>query len=170
MRHYYRCTECLGVAVMERYMTAGLQCDCGSTSWEYMGRVVQDRLVRNESTVPCDARCTEARGPSCDCSCGGKYHGSGLVVEVLVDVGSVRRVKTREDVERRRRIAEEWRALRAEARAAYEALRHRNIPEEFRARVLLGLALRTAQSARTHKRRMKRLREALALYAPRPGQ
>lgn len=24
----------------------------------------------------CDARCTSARGPSCDCSCGGKNHGS----------------------------------------------------------------------------------------------
>ncbi len=29
---------------------------------------------RNES-VPCDARCTGARGHSCECSCGGKHHG-----------------------------------------------------------------------------------------------
>ena len=25
--------------------------------------------------VPCDARCTGARGHSCDCSCGGANHG-----------------------------------------------------------------------------------------------
>lgn len=31
-------------------------------------------------TVPehkCDARCTSARGHVCNCSCGGKNHGSG---------------------------------------------------------------------------------------------
>jgi hypothetical protein len=31
--------------------------------------------VREE--VKCDARCTGARGHSCDCSCGGRNHGSG---------------------------------------------------------------------------------------------
>lgn len=25
----------------------------------------------------CDARCTHAKGHVCDCSCGGKYHGTG---------------------------------------------------------------------------------------------
>ena len=25
--------------------------------------------------IPCDARCTGARGHSCQCSCGGKNHG-----------------------------------------------------------------------------------------------
>jgi hypothetical protein len=24
---------------------------------------------------PCDARCTNARGHNCECSCGGKNHG-----------------------------------------------------------------------------------------------
>lgn len=27
--------------------------------------------------IPCDARCTEAKGHRCECSCGGKNHGSG---------------------------------------------------------------------------------------------
>lgn len=27
----------------------------------------------------CDARCTSAKGHSCECSCGGKNHGSGGV-------------------------------------------------------------------------------------------
>lgn len=25
---------------------------------------------------PCDGRCTSAKGPNCDCSCGGQNHGS----------------------------------------------------------------------------------------------
>jgi hypothetical protein len=28
--------------------------------------------------VKCDGRCTHAKGPNCDCSCGGKNHGSQL--------------------------------------------------------------------------------------------
>ena len=32
-------------------------------------------VARVQADVPCDARCTGARGHSCDCSCGGKNHG-----------------------------------------------------------------------------------------------
>jgi len=28
----------------------------------------------------CDARCTEAKGFQCECACGGKNHGQGLLV------------------------------------------------------------------------------------------
>ena len=27
----------------------------------------------------CDAKCHNATSPVCDCMCGGRYHGSGLV-------------------------------------------------------------------------------------------
>jgi hypothetical protein len=30
--------------------------------------------IKNES-VPCDGRCTGARGHNCECSCGGANHG-----------------------------------------------------------------------------------------------
>lgn len=44
--------------------------DCGATV----------RLKRLEGThkpeVPCDARCTNAKGPNCECSCGGANHGA----------------------------------------------------------------------------------------------
>jgi hypothetical protein len=30
--------------------------------------------------VPCNARCTGARGPNCECQCGGKNHGAGNVM------------------------------------------------------------------------------------------
>ena len=34
-------------------------------------------------TVPCDARCTEARGHKCECSCGGANHGAGAQLSYL---------------------------------------------------------------------------------------
>jgi len=31
----------------------------------------------NPSKHKCDARCVNAKGHSCECSCGGQFHGSG---------------------------------------------------------------------------------------------
>jgi hypothetical protein len=31
---------------------------------------------RRRDAVPCDVRCTSAKGSSCECSCGGANHGS----------------------------------------------------------------------------------------------
>lgn len=39
----------------------------------YPLRALQGRTVE---TIKCDARCTGAHGPKCDCSCGGKNHGA----------------------------------------------------------------------------------------------
>lgn len=48
---------------------AGLCDSCGRPmAWGYL----QARLVES---VKCGARCTHARGHSCDCSCGGANHG-----------------------------------------------------------------------------------------------
>ena len=35
-----------------------------------------DYKVANPSLHKCDARCTTATGHKCECSCGGKFHGS----------------------------------------------------------------------------------------------
>lgn len=32
---------------------------------------------KNPSLHKCDARCRHAKGNSCECSCGGKFHGAG---------------------------------------------------------------------------------------------
>jgi hypothetical protein len=44
---------------------------CGKAmTWDWLqGFEVKD--------VPCDARCTGARGHTCECSCAGKNHGAG---------------------------------------------------------------------------------------------
>lgn len=42
------------------------------------GHCLEGRRVRGQhnASVPCDARCTGATGHQCECSCGGKNHGS----------------------------------------------------------------------------------------------
>ncbi len=34
----------------------------------------------SEGQRSCTARCYDAHGPSCDCVCGGRNHGKGLVL------------------------------------------------------------------------------------------
>lgn len=40
---------------------------------------VTRRILRkaNPSNHECDARCRNAKGFNCECSCGGKFHGAG---------------------------------------------------------------------------------------------
>lgn len=97
LRHYYRCTDCLSVAATEqklptetKHYTERVTAECGACggSIEYMGPVVRDRLVTDVKYLcPCDERCTGARGPNCDCSCGGANHGTGAMAEVVVTSG-----------------------------------------------------------------------------------
>ena len=51
-----------------------------------MGKVYGSHLVTVTLAPPCDGRCTNAQGPSCDCLCGGANHGSKKLVEVLKQV------------------------------------------------------------------------------------
>lgn len=39
--------------------------------------VAQRRIEGHRNETPCDARCTEAKGHKCECSCGGSNHGAG---------------------------------------------------------------------------------------------
>jgi hypothetical protein len=55
----------------------------------HMGEVKGQRLVKKELLTPCDARCTNAEGPHCDCQCQGANHGSRALVQVVKDVGGV---------------------------------------------------------------------------------
>lgn len=44
--------------------------------WKAINGVVSEKHV-------CDARCINAIGPNCECSCGGKNHGAGYSAEQL---------------------------------------------------------------------------------------
>ena len=88
-RIFYRCLDCLAVFAIE---TDGgmesLHCACGGNT-DCMGVVCGDSLQAEETRCACDARCTEARGPMCDCKCGGDNHGTGAVVTVTRRTGEV---------------------------------------------------------------------------------
>ena len=43
--------------------------DCGAST------LLEPVEGKHRADVPCDARCTGARGPRCECSCGGANHG-----------------------------------------------------------------------------------------------
>jgi len=82
-----------------------------------MGRTERARLVKDENGSPCDARCTHARGPSCECKCGGANHGSGLLVAVTLDQGGIPVAHVAPDA---RVKADQFRSLAASVRAGIE--------------------------------------------------
>lgn len=55
-----------------RYYAAGKCPACGL--WHLADRVIF--FQKNPSLHKCNAKCQAARGPNCECSCGGANHGS----------------------------------------------------------------------------------------------
>ena len=169
-RYYIRCRACLAVGAVEsdRIPAAG-SCACGGGRIEVMGRVSHRRLVHDGAESPCDARCTNARGPSCDCSCGGVNHGSKALIAVTYDAGAVPRYELQPDTGR----AEEYAIARAFAESRLERLNAGDIvarklrgdylaPGEFRAYLAIRRAhqaMRKIEGMRTHAGRLKSLRE-----------
>ena len=89
-RWYWKCRDCLGVGAVNESLPNGCRCGaCGGEMW-CMGQVMgTSRIGHTETRCACDARCTAAPGPNCDCRCGGENHGTGAVVQVDVVTGSV---------------------------------------------------------------------------------
>lgn len=125
-RYYVRCHDCLSVMVMASPQAPGrsMRFECGACGGglTLMGEVTRDgkRWARREVVSVCDARCTNAHGPSCDCTCGGRNHGSHLVVEVVRAEGRLPRM-TPVKVEQARALGEAYRAARDECRDAWGA-------------------------------------------------
>jgi hypothetical protein len=85
-----------------------------------MGKVIGlNKYGRLEQACACDARCTHASGPNCDCSCGGENHGKGTLVEIVIIDGTVRVTTPCEAKEAQR--GNEWREAVAAAKARLEA-------------------------------------------------
>lgn len=125
-RVYFKCRDCLEVAVIETEeravagMMPGTRCDCGGNLF-VMGQVCGTRIVVDGFKCPCDARCTHANGPDCECPCKGVNHGTGKVVPVVWDMGTAR-LKPRCDLAKRIRMVEDFRnaVLQAKQRADRE--------------------------------------------------
>ena len=98
-RHYWRCPDCLSVSVTEGKLDAlprdnwgrMLHCSLCSVRCEYMGvlNVSANVLQRFTDVCACNEICQAARGPSCSCKCGGKYHGQSISVTVVASVSGV---------------------------------------------------------------------------------
>lgn len=59
-----------------RYGFVGHPTD-GPDAWIPVDRTIE--YQRNPSLHKCDARCMHAKGRTCECSCGGKNHGLGII-------------------------------------------------------------------------------------------
>ena len=175
-RWFVRCADCLSVAAVE-VVRAGMLCGLCGGRVEEMGRVTRDRrgMVTAAYDAPaCDARCTHARGPSCDCPCGGANHGTGVTVPVVVTEGAPRVSMPLEG--KARRVAAEWRAelerVRA-TRAGRMSLAQRDGAwlggADYSLVMQYRRVLAHAKGLRTHKGRMaqlRRIQESGIAHAP----
>lgn len=163
-RYCYRCTDCLAVVFANEFKFNGGQCGACGGQIEFMGQVCRDRLVKKHEECACDGRCTHARGPSCECKCGGANHGTGATVFVTVDCGPVPRFNVRATSELTE-TSREWRWLLASVSAkrrrldlcqrAGEQLANREYQWLWRS----GAVISKAKKLRTHKARIKLLAE-----------
>lgn len=167
-RHCYRCADCLEVVFVDGDVHRQLECGVCGGRFECMGRVGRSgRLEVDHYECACDARCTGARGPQCDCQCGGVNHGTGRVVLVTSDAGAVPRAMPKDAAKANARVAE-WREVVAAIEAKLEALPKRTgayLPREAFMQTVeaqrLRRELRKLSTRRTHHGRMKAAAELL---------
>jgi hypothetical protein len=165
-RWFLRCADCLEIRSTEHDPTyMQVRCDCGGLV-SNMGRVTQaGTLIHQYERCACDGKCTHAKGPNCDCSCGGHNHGKGTLVCITIEGGSVPTVRGGDP-----KVAEEFRTAKAAAKSRFESM-------PFYADWMQGIyiprdawdRLRETQSAYnkarcylTHTRRMKALARVAA--------
>ena len=169
-RHFVRCCDCLAISAIEGRPPADLECECGGKVQD-MGAVKGERLAAWTSQTPCDARCTGARGPNCDCPCLGVNHGTGRLVTVQHDKGPVPRISSPSP----ERAAEYRAAFRAATEAHWsrygrliEAKRRGEWIADFssylEAQYYEGVIAKAARG-KTHGGRLKALRELAAVFS-----
>jgi hypothetical protein len=170
-RWFVRCTTCLAVsAVNESPNTGDWKCGICGGGFESMGRVERDRLIHEHEQAICDDRCTNARGPICNCKCGGQHHGSKRVVRVVRDAGPVPTVTPASGRDQARLNAEEYRGYRAAVLAELDPLLEQRragwleTPRYDRMRNLQA-AIRKAAEARDHSARMRALRAVVPIQS-----
>lgn len=161
---FVRCTDCLSVAsVTERPCAYTWTCAACDGRIEIMGRVERDRLVTEHLACACNELCVSARGPICTCACGGRNHGTGLLVKVTRDAGKAPRVNMKNRAEAAY-LANEYKTARGRVADALAELQRIARPDYTQRRRIdtLRHAIWKAAGARTHKGRLSTLRAALA--------
>ena len=184
---YIRCKDCLSTYTVNRHeveqsFPCPFFCSCGGDI-KVLGRVVDEAAEREKKAAEaakegkfiqvkeraiCDGKCTHAVGPLCSCTCCAKYHGTGLVVQVVIKEGKI----TIKDVDAKAVAnAKEWRETKAKLNAimtekfptsmAYDAWRKSRIGtrpsysyEEYRGFNNAQKEMEKMGNAHLHKRRM----------------
>lgn len=169
-RFFFKCMDCLSVGASDLESAPRGKMECGLCGGpiDVMGEVGSgSRLVQRGSACPCDARCTGALGPHCECQCGGKNHGSNAMVPVLWDRGPIPKVMMRERGEALR-IAEEWRAALDSARGEVESLAEKKAingwlgDTDYRRFWSIKNRILKARGLKSHAGRMKALGATMA--------
>jgi len=162
-RWYVRCADCLTVSAVDsdKHPVKALCGICGG-SIETMGRVYRDHLqTGTHEECKCDDRCVSALGPNCNCQCGGKNHGAGMLgYYTVTETASLPTLTRSGNHETRKAQAEQYRAAIAAATATVEALSHgwgHMSTEQYRKLNSTRSRIWKAQKARTHAARMKAL-------------
>jgi hypothetical protein len=172
-RWFVRCVTCLAMAAVDEHPnTHEWRCGVCQGPIENMGRVERERLIHEHLEAICDDRCTNAKGPICNCKCGGQHHGSHRVVRVVRDAGPVPTVTPSTGRDQARLNADEYGRYRAAALALLDPLlaskRRGYLPAgEYDRMRMLQAALRKAHEARVHLTRVRTLL-AVAGHLPAP--
>lgn len=158
-RVFFRCVDCLTVTAAATHLPiATAECGVCRGRLESMGPVRRDRLAHEFSSSPCDDRCTSARGPICNCPCGGRNHGAGILATFRV-TGTGALVLESQDPGEALLRALEWRGLLRQ----FEDFLTRS-PQtngEWARQHLTKLAVAKAKRLRSHAARVKLLQEYL---------
>lgn len=157
-RHFWKCPLCLTVAATEGCSHSRIDCGHCKVAMNYMGRVSGQRLTQTAECCPCDARCTNATGPSCDCSCGGVNHGSRMLVTVTIDCGPVPVANVKPTAQALWDL-KEYMALRQTMTEQIPALK---ASKQFGAEYRYKTALFKSSRMTSHSGRMRVLRAAMS--------
>ena len=170
--HFYRCRKCLATMTLPKTVS-GAECGICQGRLEYLGKVTGAKWSATEQRCACDERCTSATGPNCECSCGGKNHGTGQLADVTVvtATGKVRVTPTR-DIEKHQQIAAEYEAAlqAAEARLTAKfgadlAYYNQRVYLPYNTWRVIDLNIAAIQKAKTTKVAALRLKKLSAICA-----
>lgn len=148
-RFAIRCATCLSVGFTELAFDSKWSCGICGGRVELMGKVVKAKLEKELYRAACDARCTHARGPKCDCKCHCKNHGSGKTVKVVIveDLPTIEFLSDEEALQRASEFRTEF-ALKTEKMS---------LTEDFYLKLRMSKFLDKAANSRQHAARMRAL-------------
>jgi len=171
-RYYWKCQDCLIPVVVDQSThdigtRSGMVCICGG-KMELMGKIKGGNYwQKTESLCDCDERCTNARGPICDCKCHGENHGMGMSAThiAVVESGKVEVSNNQNSIE----LGAAWRELEAEGKEAYRVRWH-SVNEQINNRIWVSHEAFTGQynawkkychiaTMKVYKTREKKMRE-----------